>query len=87
MEKRYRDLRPRLSFSLGVVCMILLLSGGGVSVSADQQKKSDWKTRVLTGKESLAGKASDEQRVNNCKVPMDKRGDKDRPDACVKNRL
>lgn len=35
-----------------------------------------------TGKERLGGKASDEQRVDNCKVPPDRRGATSRPDAC-----
>jgi hypothetical protein len=35
-----------------------------------------------TGKERLGGKASDEQRVDNCKVPIDLRGSKPRPDQC-----
>jgi hypothetical protein len=35
-----------------------------------------------TGKERLGGKASDEQRVDNCKVPIDLRGPKPRPDQC-----
>ena len=35
-----------------------------------------------TGKERLGGKASDEQRVDNCKVPLDLRGAKPRPDQC-----
>ena len=35
-----------------------------------------------TGKERLGGKASDEQRVDNCKVPIDLRGAKPRPDQC-----
>ena len=38
---------------------------------------------VLTGKEKLAGKATDEQRVNNCKVPVQKRGAKARSDKCT----
>ncbi len=37
---------------------------------------------TLTGKEKLAGKASDEQRVNNCKVPPKKRGGKARSAEC-----
>jgi hypothetical protein len=37
---------------------------------------------VRTGKERLGGKASDEQRVDNCKVPPDLRGPKPRPDHC-----
>jgi hypothetical protein len=35
-----------------------------------------------TGKERLSGKASDEQRVDNCKVPIDLRGSTPRPDGC-----
>jgi hypothetical protein len=37
---------------------------------------------VLTGKERLGPKWSDEQRIDNCRVPTDKRGSKERPDAC-----
>lgn len=36
-----------------------------------------------TGKERLGDKANDEQRVDNCKVPLDRRGPKLRPDACA----
>jgi hypothetical protein len=36
-----------------------------------------------TGKERLGGKASDEQRVDNCKVPPVLRGSKPRPDQCA----
>jgi hypothetical protein len=35
-----------------------------------------------TGKERLGGKASDPQRVDNCKVPLDQRGSTPRPDDC-----
>jgi hypothetical protein len=35
-----------------------------------------------TLKERLGDKASDEQRVDNCKVPVDRRGSKIRPDNC-----
>jgi hypothetical protein len=37
---------------------------------------------VLTGKERLGGKWMDEQRIDNCKVPIDKRGTKPRPSTC-----
>ncbi|MFE0759046.1 hypothetical protein ACFW16_34120 [Inquilinus sp. NPDC058860] len=37
---------------------------------------------VRTGKERLGDKASDEQRVDNCKVPPDRRGPKPRPNGC-----
>jgi len=35
-----------------------------------------------TLKERLGDKASDEQRVNNCKVRAEERGTKPRPDTC-----
>lgn len=37
---------------------------------------------AATGKERLGEKWTDEQRVDNCKVPFDKRGSKPRPDTC-----
>ena len=37
---------------------------------------------VLTGKERLGKKWTDEQRLDNCKVPPDKRGTRPRPDTC-----
>jgi hypothetical protein len=39
--------------------------------------------RVLTGKERLGRKWTDEQRIDNCNVPPDKRGPKPRPSACA----
>ena len=38
---------------------------------------------VLTGKERLGPKWSDEQRIDNCNVPPDKRGNKPRPSICA----
>ena len=38
--------------------------------------------RSLTGKERLGKKWMDEQRIDNCKVPIDKRGSKLRPSTC-----
>jgi len=37
---------------------------------------------TLTGKERLGPKWTDEQRLDNCNVPVDKRGIKPRPEAC-----
>jgi len=37
---------------------------------------------VLTGKERLGRKWMDEQRIDNCNVPTDKRGTKPRPSIC-----
>jgi hypothetical protein len=37
----------------------------------------------LTGKERLGPKWTHEQRIDNCKVPLDKRGTKPRPSGCA----
>jgi hypothetical protein len=37
---------------------------------------------VLTGKERLGPQWTDEQRIDNCKVPIDKRCTKPPPSAC-----
>jgi hypothetical protein len=39
--------------------------------------------KVLTGKERLGEKWQDEQRIDNCKVPVEKRGPQPRPDTCA----
>jgi hypothetical protein len=36
----------------------------------------------LTGKERLGRKWMDEQRIDNCKIPLDKQGTKPRSSAC-----
>jgi hypothetical protein len=38
---------------------------------------------VRTGKERLGPKWTDEQRIDNCNVPADKRGVRPRPSACA----
>jgi hypothetical protein len=40
-------------------------------------------TTRLTAKERLGEKWNDEQRVDNCKVPPEKRGTKPRPNDCA----
>jgi hypothetical protein len=37
---------------------------------------------MLTGKERLGRKWMDEQRIDNCNVPIDKRGSRPRPTVC-----
>jgi len=38
-----------------------------------------------TGKERLSDKASDEQRIDDCKVPPERRGLKHRPVGCARD--
>jgi hypothetical protein len=76
--------RVMLRAPLRVVTWMLLvlvgLAAPDVAPLADGVGSHDPPTR--TAKERLAGKASDEQRVDNCKVPLDRRGPKPRPDEC-----
>ena len=39
---------------------------------------------VKTSKERLSDKASDDQRIDNCGVPLDRRGPEPRPDCAGK---
>jgi hypothetical protein len=65
-----------------VVAWVLLVASAvpGPTPRAHGEASNVQPTR--TGKERLGGKASDEQRVDNCKVPLDLRGAKPRPDQC-----
>ena len=60
---------------------LLVFAAAGFAAAA-QQKPEPVKTKVLTGKERMQGKWADPQRVNDCKVPEEKRGDSTRPDDC-----
>ena len=58
-----------------------LAPAGGAPEDATAAKEMQ-SERTRTGKERLGRKASDEQRVDNCKVPIEQRGPKPRPDTC-----
>lgn len=68
---------------------ISLLFLGFASCAFAEDRKLDPTTApapaptIRTGKERLGPKWSDEQRIDNCKVPFDKRGSKPRPSACA----
>ena len=49
---------------------------------AQGQSPAAKSSTVLTGKERLGRKWMDEQRIDNCKVPIDKRGTKPRLNNC-----
>src|SRR5262245_58567304 len=57
----------------------LLKEPGPLAATAPSQS-----SKATTGKERLGGKWMDEQRVDNCKVPIDKRGTRPRLDTCSK---
>jgi hypothetical protein len=80
-------MRRPLGYMLTAV-LALGLAGSSLVAHAQSSGASGDATRepsgpVRTGKERLGNKWSDEQRVDNCKVPPDKRGAKVRPDSCA----
>ena len=58
------------------------LAAAAEGAREDSNAKQMEAAPTRTGKERLGGKASDEQRVDNCKVPPDRRGVIPRPDRC-----
>lgn len=80
---------------MGLLCRRIfsaLLVAGFVSCALAQDASRDrtatsailahTRRPALTGKERLGPKWTDEQRIDNCNVPIDKRGTKPRPSAC-----
>lgn len=69
-----------------IAAITLMTQVGLASTSAAPRQEStagqSQTAPVRTGKERLGGKASDQQRVDNCKVPLDQRGPTPRPDDC-----
>jgi hypothetical protein len=62
--------------------LILLVALAAPDATARAEGEASHFQPIRTAKERLGGKASDEQRVDNCKVPPDLRGPKPRPDEC-----
>ncbi len=69
-----------------LLAAILALLGGHAMAdqSAGDAPAGTIERGEKTGKERLSGKAADEQRVNDCKVPAEKRGASKRPSACAR---
>jgi hypothetical protein len=79
---------PRALLRSSVVLILLVCSGQvftgqALAQNADPAVATPKSPRSLTGKERLGRKWMDEQRIDNCKVPLDKRGAKPRPDTCA----
>jgi len=64
--------------------ILLALPAGAQDISRPSQPTPNAATlpATLTGKERLGPKWNDEQRIDNCKVPIDKRGAKPRSSTC-----
>ena len=80
-------LSSMMFLTLGRIAAMMLITQLGLAPAGEAPRR-EGEARQLqaestrTGKERLGGKASDEQRVDNCKVPPDRRGVIPRPDRC-----
>jgi hypothetical protein len=69
---------------LALLAIGLAASASAQSLRPPQATSSDETPASLTGKERLGRKWTDEQRIDNCNVPIDKRGARPRPDSCAR---
>ena len=71
-------------FQFRLAIILLMLTGFVANALAEDQNQgaAEGRRQVLTGKERLGPKWSDEQRIDNCRVPIDKRGTKPRSSVC-----
>jgi hypothetical protein len=72
-----------------IIALGLALPGLALPAIAQNERPLDPPTsnstvqqKTLTGKERLGRKWMDEQRIDNCNVPVDKRGTKQRSASC-----
>lgn len=71
-----------------IISTLLLICPTGLAYAEDAGRLSPSPTSTFqqgarTAKERLGPKWTDEQRIDNCNVPPDKRGAKPRPTICV----
>ena len=68
--------------TISLCCVITLCLVLSVAAENGPKPVPARPTGTLTGKERLGPKWTDEQRIDNCKVPADLRGPKPRPERC-----
>jgi hypothetical protein len=72
----------RTSICVSLVPLILIAAASTAAAEERPRLGQAQIPATLTGKERLGRKWMDEQRIDNCNVPPDKRGSKPRPGAC-----
>ena len=68
--------------ALGCFFALCLVASASAESASPAPAGQATRQGTLTGKERLGRKWTDEQRIDNCHVPPDKRGTKPRPSAC-----
>ena len=67
---------------LGLLLIAVMPSASNAQDTRSDQAAPTSASPSLTGKERLGRKWMDEQRIDNCNVPRDKRGTRPRPNTC-----
>jgi hypothetical protein len=78
-------MRPFICGTVGVflaICPVPAVDAQDGSRLEQPAPNSADSPATLTGKERLGRKWMDEQRIDNCNVPIDKRGSQPRPSVC-----
>jgi hypothetical protein len=73
------------SFQQKLLVLLILVAFTAAATAQERPHDAGSATEApatLTGKERLGRKWTDEQRIDNCNVPIEKRGTKPRPDTC-----
>lgn len=76
------------SSSMGIIGALLAIFFALPATAQENSRRSEpvpeskTSPETLTGKERLGRKWMDEQRIDNCNVPFDKRGSRPRPSVC-----
>jgi hypothetical protein len=80
---------PTVKLLFGVPLIVVLVLSGTSDGPAQDRSPAVTDSKAppnvidsLTGKERLGRKWMDEQRIDNCKIPLDKQGTKPRSSAC-----
>jgi hypothetical protein len=69
--------------AVSIILCLTLPAGAQNRPPAASPASTQQSPATLTGKERLGRKWMDEQRIDNCNVPADKRGNRPRPNACA----
>ena len=78
-------MRPLICGTLGALLAICLAPAVEAQDNSQLEQPAPASANppaTLTGKERLGRKWMDEQRIDNCNVPIDKRGSQKRPSIC-----
>jgi hypothetical protein len=77
-----RFIPSTLRVAFFAICITLSAHAQDKAIPAPPTPNAATSPAMLTGKERLGPKWMDEQRIDNCKVAIDKRGNKPRVSAC-----